>query len=87
MLLKLIFILLPGIFHTFNFSFNEEKTKYFSGFIKSKKIETFFLNKKFDFLEPICSSCPNIECLATEGSFEITSNITICVRFDSKYDF
>ena len=50
----------------------------------SKQIETFSLNKKFDFLQPICSSCPNIECLTTEGSFDISTNITICVRFDKK---
>ena len=48
----------------------------------SRQIETFSLNKKFNFLQPICSACPNIECLATEGSFDITPNISICVRLD-----
>ena len=50
------------------------------GLIMSKQIKTYSLNKEFDFIQPICSSCQNIECVATEGHFDISQNMTICVR-------
>ena len=38
-------------------------------------------NQHFDFLEPICSTCPQIECLVTEGNYRIPDEISICVRW------
>ena len=36
--------------------------------------------QEFDFLEPICSACPKIECLVTEGNFSIPDSVSVCVR-------
>ena len=36
--------------------------------------------QEFDFLEPICSACPQIECLVTEGNFNISDTVSVCVR-------
>ena len=36
--------------------------------------------QEFDFLEPICSACPKIECLVTEGNFSIQDTVSVCVR-------
>ena len=46
----------------------------------ARLINTYFINKDFDFLEPICNLCPQIECLVTEGSYSIPEDVSICVR-------
>ena len=51
------------------------------GFTDSELIHTYFLNKEYDFITPICTNCPQIECLLTEGSFKIPNDISICVRY------
>ena len=51
------------------------------GFTESKLIQTYFLNKEYDFITPICTNCPQIECLLTEGSYKIPDDISICVRY------
>ena len=50
------------------------------GFSKSQMINTYFLNKHFSFLKPICHLCPEIECLLAENDYKIPDNFTICVR-------
>ena len=51
------------------------------GFTESELIQTYFLNKEYDFITPICTNCPQIECLLTEGSYKIPDDISICVRY------
>ena len=51
------------------------------GLGNGKMIQTYFLNKHYDFLEPMCNSCPEIECLLTEKDYEIPNDFTICVRY------
>ena len=51
------------------------------GFTESELIRTYFLNKEYDFITPICTNCPQIECLLTEGSYKIPDDISICVRY------
>ena len=46
----------------------------------ARDIETYFLNKNYDFKNPLCKTCPDIECLYTEGSFDFSSELTICFR-------
>ena len=52
------------------------------GYVMSRQINTFFLNKKTETNTPIYNSkhSNQIECLATKGNFDISENITICVR-------
>ena len=53
---------------------------FFSG-IKSKQIKTYFLNKKFDYKNVLCHTCPDIECLQSERNYDVPDNITICTRW------
>ena len=45
-------------------------------------IETYFLNKEYDYLKPPCPTCPNIECLHTDRNtlIPLPSQITFCFR-------
>ena len=45
-----------------------------------KDIKTYFLNKHYDFKNPLCQTCPDIECLFTEGTYNFPEEITICAR-------
>ena len=48
--------------------------------VHPKNIKTYFINKNYDFRNPLCQTCPDIECLFAEGSFRIPEETTICVR-------
>ena len=50
------------------------------GEIYGRNINTYFLNKNFDFKNPLCKTCPDIECLYTEGDFDFPTELTICFR-------
>ena len=45
-------------------------------------IETYFLNKEYDYLKPPCPTCPNIECLHTNINtlIPLPSKISFCFR-------
>ena len=45
-----------------------------------KDIKTYFLNKHYDFKNPLCQTCPDIECLFTEGTYNFPEETTICAR-------
>ena len=45
-----------------------------------KDIKTYFLNKNYDFKNSLCQTCPDIECLFTEGNFNFPEETTICAR-------
>ena len=55
--------------------------------VHPKDIETYFINKNYDFRNPLCQTCPDIECLFAEGSFRIPEETTICVRSSKYTDF
>ena len=46
-----------------------------------KDIKTYFLNKNYDFKNSLCQTCPDIECLFTEGNFNFPEETTICARW------
>ena len=48
--------------------------------IHTKTINTYFLNKHFDTKQPLCKTCPDIECLYTQGDFEFPTELSICFR-------
>ena len=50
------------------------------GQIYARQINTYFLNKNYDFKNPLCKTCPDIECLYTEGSFDFPQEMSICFR-------
>ena len=52
---------------------NLKKTQISKGFSPAPQ--------RFDFLEPICSTCPQLECLVAEGSYTIPEEISFCVRY------
>ena len=50
--------------------------------VRSEEIKAFFLHSSYDYRNPLCTSCPDIECVHTEKA-EILSrptDITICYR-------
>ena len=49
-------------------------------FVHLKDIKTYFLNKHYDFKNPLCHTCPDIECLFSEGTYSFPEETTICVR-------
>ena len=49
-------------------------------FVHLKDIKTYFLNKNYDFKNPLCQTCPDIECLFTEGNYNFPEQTTICAR-------
>ena len=51
--------------------------------IHMKSITTYYLNKNFDFRTPLCTTCPDVECVFTKGNFNIPENITFCARFET----
>ena len=45
------------------------------------KINTYFLNKKFDIRNPLCYECPAIDCLYTKNeTMQFPKSMTVCLR-------
>ena len=83
--IAMIFVFSGKIYHFSAPSKAEEALDYvlcLLGYVMSRQINTFFLNKKTEANKPIYNSkhSNQIECLATKGNFDISENITICVR-------
>ena len=36
--------------------------------------------KGYDFLNPICNTCPEVDCLVSQKNYEISDDISFCVR-------
>ena len=47
-----------------------------------KPIQRFKVIQKkgHDFLNPICNTCPEIECLVSEKNYEIPDDLSFCIR-------
>ena len=52
-----------------------------SDLCNSRLIKTYFINKNFDLKNPICISCPQIECLYSLGNYRIPDDISMCARY------
>ena len=78
------FLLVLTGFYFINIFYNLNMNTFFLiglRFVHLKDIQTYFLNKNYDFKNPLCQTCSDIECLFTEGNYNFPEETTICVRW------